>query len=70
MIAQLKKSFEHARNAVKAVSEAQLNDAIKMFGQDATKRKAMITLVEHGSEHLGQSIAYARMNQITPPWSQ
>ena len=70
VIAQLKKSFEHARNAVKAVSEAQLNDAIKMFGQDATKRKAMLTLVEHGSEHLGQSIAYARMNQITPPWSQ
>ena len=70
VIAQLKKSFEHARKAIGAVSDEQLNDAIKMFGQDATKRKAMITMVEHASEHLGQSIAYARMNQITPPWSQ
>ena len=70
VIAQLKKSFEHARSAVKAVSDAQLADAIKMFGQDATKRKAMMTLVEHASEHLGQSIAYARMNKIVPPWSQ
>lgn len=70
IIAQLKKSFDHARAAVESVSEAQVNDAIKMFGQDATKRKAMLTMVEHASEHLGQSIAYARMNGITPPWSQ
>lgn len=70
VIAHLKKSFEHARSAVKGVSEADLTAAIKMFGQDATKRKAMMTLVEHGSEHLGQSIAYARMNGIAPPWSR
>jgi uncharacterized damage-inducible protein DinB len=70
IIGELKKSFEYARNAVKGVSEAELGDAIKMFGQDATKRKAMLTLVEHASEHLGQSIAYARTNQVTPPWSQ
>jgi uncharacterized damage-inducible protein DinB len=70
IIAELKKSFEYARTAVNGVSEEDLGAAIKMFGQDATKRKAMITLVEHASEHLGQSIAYARMNSITPPWSK
>jgi uncharacterized damage-inducible protein DinB len=26
--------------------------------------------IEHNSEHLGQSIAYARMNGVTPPWSK
>ena len=70
VIAQMKKSFDHARAAVESVSEAQLEDAIKMFGQDATKRKAMLTMVEHASEHLGQSIAYARSNGVTPPWSR
>jgi hypothetical protein len=29
----------------------------------------MITL-SHYEEHLGQSIAYARMNGIVPPWSK
>lgn len=70
LVAQLEKSFEYARNAVKGVSEDDLGAAIKMFGQDATKRKAVLTMVEHSSEHLGQSIAYARMNGITPPWSK
>jgi len=26
-------------------------------------------LVMHNHEHLGQSIAYARSNGITPPWT-
>jgi hypothetical protein len=26
-------------------------------------------LVSHSHEHLGQSIAYARANNITPPWT-
>ena len=26
--------------------------------------------ISHGHEHLGQSIAYARMNKVVPPWSR
>jgi hypothetical protein len=26
-------------------------------------------MVTHMHEHLGQMIAYARMNGVTPPWS-
>jgi hypothetical protein len=29
-----------------------------------------MSILEHASEHLGQSIAYARMNGIVPPWSR
>jgi uncharacterized damage-inducible protein DinB len=43
---------------------------IKLFGRDASVRLAMMLTIEHNSEHLGQSIAYARMNGITPPWSR
>lgn len=70
LVEQMKKSFEYARNAVNGVSEEDLGATINMFGQESTKRNAMLTLVEHASEHLGQSIAYARMNGIVPPWSQ
>jgi hypothetical protein len=27
-------------------------------------------LVSHLHEHLGQAIAYARMNGVAPPWSE
>ena len=69
VVEHLKKSIAHVREAVKAVPEDQLGEEIKMFGQDSTKRGAMLVIVEHMSEHLGQSIAYARSNKVVPPWS-
>jgi hypothetical protein len=30
----------------------------------------MLGTVTHIHEHLGQLIAYARQNKVTPPWSQ
>jgi uncharacterized damage-inducible protein DinB len=65
----LTKSFEHVRAAITAASEADLNNKINIFGHDATVRDAMLIVVTHAHEHLGQSIAYARSNGIVPPWS-
>jgi uncharacterized damage-inducible protein DinB len=65
----LKKSFDFLKQQIAAVSDADLDRKIKMFGQDATVRDAMMVLASHAHEHLGQSIAYARMNSVTPPWS-
>jgi hypothetical protein len=33
-------------------------------------RQVWVVTVAHLHEHLGQSIAYARTNGVTPPWSQ
>jgi hypothetical protein len=33
------------------------------------KRGVFMLLAAHLHEHLGQSIAYARINGIAPPWS-
>jgi uncharacterized damage-inducible protein DinB len=66
----LKKSFEHARAAVEKMPDADLDKPIKLFGNDASARMAVLAIATHGHEHLGQSIAYARMNGITPPWSR
>lgn len=66
---QLKRSFAHARAAIAAASDADLDKATEMFGRKTTYRNVFLTEVTHAHEHLGQLIGYARMNGITPPWS-
>ena len=68
--AALRESFAHARHAIASVPDDQLDGMVKLFGQDATRRRVLTVLVTHMHEHLGQSIAYARTNGVTPPWSQ
>jgi uncharacterized damage-inducible protein DinB len=68
-IENLKKSYDYVRQAAQALPTADLDRAIKMFGRDAVVREVLMALATHSHEHLGQSIAYARMNKITPPWS-
>ncbi len=69
IVAKLRDSFAHLRGAVAKLSEAEAGGAQKMFGRDTTTEGAVWTALEHLSEHLGQSIAYARTNDVTPPWS-
>jgi uncharacterized damage-inducible protein DinB len=35
-----------------------------------TQRALLSAMLNHMHEHLGQSIAYARMNGVAPPWSE
>jgi uncharacterized damage-inducible protein DinB len=66
----LKKSIENARAAASNVTEADLNKKVKTFGdREMTERQVLFRILNHMHEHLGQSIAYARMNGVTPPWS-
>lgn len=66
----VKESFAYFRSSIEKLSAADANKAIKMFGRETTTRGAVFGLLEHLSEHLGQSIAYARVNGVTPPWSE
>ena len=68
VIAELKRSFEHLRNAVNATSD--LEKPVKMFGTQTTHRGVLVTVLSHLHEHLGQSVAYARINGVVPPWSR
>ncbi len=67
VIAELRRSFDHLRNAVNRVPD--LDKQVKMFGSSTSHRGVMMTALNHLHEHLGQSIAYARMNAVVPPWS-
>jgi len=69
VVATLKSSFAHLRNAVVATSEASADAPVEIFGMKMTRRGLLLFTAEHMGEHLGQSIAYARMNKIVPPWS-
>ncbi len=67
--AELEKSFAHLRKAMAALPDGGADNPTKIFGRDSTMRGATWTLLEHLSEHLGQAIAYARSNDIVPPWT-
>ena len=66
----LEKSFEHVRAVVKATPDADLDKKFDFFGTEMTVRAGMMVVVAHINEHLGQAIAYARSNKVTPPWSK
>lgn len=65
----LKESFDHVRNAIRGLKDADLDKPATMFGQQTTVRNVYLTTVTHAHEHLGQLIAYARSNGVVPPWS-
>ena len=69
VIAELRRSFEHVRTVVTNASDADLERPVRMFGTTTSHRGVYVAMLNHLHEHLGQSIAYARMNGVVPPWS-
>jgi uncharacterized damage-inducible protein DinB len=67
VIAELRKSFVHLRNA--ANSATDLETSVMMFGKQTNYQGVLVTMLNHLHEHLGQSIAYARFVSVVPPWS-
>ncbi len=70
VIATLKDSFDHARKAITAMPDADLEKSLDWFGGKNTERGILLFVVRHAAEHLGQSIAYARFANIVPPWTE
>lgn len=69
-IAELRASFAHVKKALGDMPEARMSEPLKVFGQDFTVRGFMVLTATHLHEHLGQMIAYARVNGVKPPWSR
>lgn len=65
-----RRSVDHVVKATKDMSEADLTRVTRLYGRDIASWAVLFQLLAHMNEHLGQSIAYARMNGIVPPWSQ
>jgi uncharacterized damage-inducible protein DinB len=69
VLALLRQSGEYVRTAVNEMPDAQLAAQTRLYGRDVQRWAVLFQLLAHMNEHLGQSIAYARMNGIVPPWS-
>lgn len=70
LVAAVEKSFAHLEKAMRDMPEDRMGTTVKFFGQDFTGQKLWVLTATHLHEHLGQSIAYARSNNIVPPWSK
>jgi uncharacterized damage-inducible protein DinB len=70
IVALLRRSADHVRKGVAAMPNAQLDAPTTLYGRSVPQWAVLVQLVAHMNEHLGQSIAYARSNNVTPPWSQ
>jgi uncharacterized damage-inducible protein DinB len=70
VIAELEKSIGYGKSAIGDFPAAHLGDEVEFFGMKMTKGDVLLILLSHSHEHLGQLIAYARSNDVVPPWSQ
>lgn len=64
----LRASFAHSRQAILAMTDADMDQLAP--NSKWTRRRALVFQLRHASEHMGQLIAYARINGIVPPWTE
>jgi uncharacterized damage-inducible protein DinB len=67
----LEESFRHLKSVIERVETDDLSNETPWYGGSTnTVRGVMLAITRHMGEHQGQLIAYSRMNNITPPWSE
>jgi uncharacterized damage-inducible protein DinB len=67
----LKQSTDLITEAIKNVNDDALASKVEFpFPGEYTTTTAVLIALSHCNEHLGQLIAYSRMNGVTPPWSK
>jgi uncharacterized damage-inducible protein DinB len=54
----------------KGYQSADKQKKVQFFGRESTSEFVFLRILIHNNEHMGQSIAYARMNAVAPPWSK
>lgn len=70
VIGWLKRSLDLVKTFHAGVSPADLQHKVKVAGRDATVDGVYLRILVHANEHMGQLVAYARINGIAPPWSR
>jgi hypothetical protein len=70
VIDHVTRGFAYAQETIEAIDPADLVGSRSLFGRERTSPELMLFVAGDMHEHLGQLIAYARMNRIVPPWSR
>jgi uncharacterized damage-inducible protein DinB len=69
IIDELNKSWEFAQKTINGMSNADFAKLLPKLGPQANAGDVVYILVADAHEHLGQLVAYARVNGIVPPWT-
>ncbi len=69
VVGHVKKSFDYFKGVVAGLSDEQMGSSVKFFGREGSVSDALYAILSDMHEHLGQAIAYARMNKVVPPWT-
>ncbi len=70
IIAALTKSFEFVQEKLGSIDTSTLGNDVDLGFAKMNVLSSMLIILEHTGEHKGQLIAYARSNNVTPPWSK
>jgi len=66
----LKRSLDAVKTAHTGLKPGDLQRKVKVNNRDATVDGMYLRIIVHANEHMGQLVAYARVNGIVPPWSE
>jgi uncharacterized damage-inducible protein DinB len=69
IIAQLNQSWDWAQKTISGMTNADFAKLLPKLGPQANAGDVVYILVADAHEHLGQLVAYARVNGIVPPWT-
>jgi uncharacterized damage-inducible protein DinB len=69
VVAYLRRSLEAVKTARAQLKPDDLQRKVKIYGETVDVDGMYLRIICHDNEHMGQVIAYARMNGIVPPWS-
>jgi uncharacterized damage-inducible protein DinB len=69
IIEELNKSWDYTQKTIQGMANSDFAKPLPKLGPDANAGDVIYILVADAHEHLGQVIAYARVNGIVPPWT-
>ena len=66
----LKRSLDAVAAARARLKPGDLQRKVSIDNKTVTVDGMYLRIIVHANEHMGQLIAYARMNGVAPPWSE
>ena len=69
IVDELNKSWDFAQKNINGMSNADFAKLLPKLGPQANAGDVVYILVADAHEHLGQLVAYSRVNGIVPPWT-
>ena len=70
ILEHLNKAWAHVSQQAESADPAKLSASMSVFGRQMTLPARLFLLAGDQHEHLGQLVAYARVNSVVPPWSR